>query len=160
MACVGLLLRLDIHHIPSHSYRRHGGALASNISVQWIRVFFQCRNGLLVGRRDACWWVLSGWSPGRRVGPGDAARHRCPPSCLWPVVLLWVSALVHPCLAILEVSISCHQCWPYKGLRRLAPFVGHSRNNGAEVGRRYHRWKLHADVMGGRMESWALLSWH
>ena len=103
---------------------------------------------------------MSGWLPGRRVGLGNAAICRCPSSRLWLVVSLWVSALVCPCPAILGVSISCRRCWPYKGLQKLALFVGHPRNGGAEVGRRSHRWELGAGVMGGRMEDWALLSWH
>ena len=159
MACVGLLLRLGIHRIPSRSCRCHGEALANSISVQRVCVFFQCRSALLVGCCDACWWVLSGWFPGRRVSPCGAGHLRYPASP-WLVVPLWVSAPVRPRSAVLVVSISCRQCWPYKDLRRLALFVGHPRNGGAEVRRRSHRWELGASVMGGRMENWALLSWH
>ena len=159
MACVGLLSRLGIHRIPSRSRRRHGGALASSISVQQVLVFSQCRSGLLVDRHDACWWVLSGWFPGRRVSPCGAG-HLWYPASPWLVVPLWVSAPVHPCSAVPVVSISCRQCWSCKDLRRLALFVGHPRNGGAEVRRRSHRWKLGTDVMGGRMEGWALLSWY
>ena len=159
MAYVGLLLRLGIYCIPSHSRWRHGGALASSISVQRVFIFFWCQSCLLVDRRDACWWVLSGWFPGRRVSPCGAGHLRYPASP-WLVVPLWVSAPVRPRSAVLVVSISCRQCWPYKDLRRLALFVGHPRNGGAEVRRRSHRWELGADVMGGRIKGWALLSWH
>ena len=113
-----------------------------------------------MGRCDACWWILSGWFPGYKIVPGDATRHWCPPSCLWPVVLLWVSALVCLRPAILGISISCRQYWPYKGLRRLALFVDHPRNSGAEIKCRSHSWKLDADVMGRKIEGWALLSWY
>ena len=160
MACVGLLSRLDIHRIPSRSRRRYSGALNSCISIQQVRAFSQCRSGLLVGRCDAYWWVLSGWFPRRRVGLGDTTHSQCPPSCPWSVVPLWVSALVCPCSAILRVSILCRRCWPYKSLWRLALFIGHSKNGGVAVEPRSHRWELGADVMGGRIESWALLSWH
>ena len=159
MACVGLLSRLGIYRIPSRSRRRHGGVLASSISVQQVLVFSRCRSGLLVDRRDACWWVLSGWFPGRRVSPCGAGHLRYPASP-WLVVPLWVSAPVRPRSAVLIVSISCRRCWPCKDLRRLALFVGHPKNGGAKVGRRSHRWELGAGVMGRRVEDWALLSWH
>ena len=157
MACVGLFSKLGISRIPSCSCQRHGGVLASGISVQQVLVFFWCQSGLLVDYRDACWWVLSGWFSGRRVSPGGAGHLRYPASP-WLVVPLWVSAPVRPCSTVLVVSISCRQCWPCKNLRRLALFVSHLRNGGAEVGRRFHRWELDAGVMGGRIEDWALLS--
>ena len=160
MAYVRLLSRLGIYCIVSRSRQRHGGALASNISVQQIRMFFQCQSGLLVGCCDVCWWVLSGWFPGRRVDLGDAARRWYLSSRLWPVFLFWVSAFIYLCLTFLGISILCRQCWLYKGLRRPAPFLGHSRNSGAEVRRRSHRWKLGADVRRRKIEGWALLSWH
>ena len=158
MACVGLLSRLGIYRILSRSCWCHGGALASSISVQQVRVFSRCRSALLVGRRDACWWVLSGWFPGHRVGPGDAARRRCPPSHLYPVVPLWAFGLA--CLPpwVPIASISCPQCWLYKDLRKLALLVGHSRNDGVEVRRKSHKWKLDADTM--TQKGWDLLSWH
>ena len=159
MVCVGLLLRLDIYCILLHSCRRHGGALASSISVQQVLVFSWCRSGLLVDCRDACWWVLSGWFPGRRVSPCGAGHLRYPASP-WLVVPLWVSAPVCPRSAVPVVSISCRQYWPCKDLRRLALFVGHPRNGGAEVKHRSYKWELGVNVMEGKMESWALLSWH
>ena len=152
MACVGQFLRLGIHRIPSHSCWRHGGVLANSISVQQVLVFSWCQRGLVVDCRNTCWWVLSRWFPGRRVSPGSA-RHLWYPASPWLVVPLWVSAPVRPRSAVLVVSISCRQCWPYKDFWRLALFVGHLRNGGAEVGRRFHRWKLGADVIRGRMES-------
>ena len=151
MACVGLLLRLGIHRIPSHSCRRHGGALASSISVQRVLMFFWCQSGLLVDCCDACWWVLSGWFPGRKVSPGGV-RHLWYPASPWLVVPLWVSAPVRPRSAVPVVSISCRRCWPCKDLRRLAPLVGHPSNGGDEVGHRSQRWRLGAGVMEGKME--------
>ena len=158
IAYVKLLSRLGIHCIPSRSCQRHGGALASSIFVQQIHIFFWCQNGLLVDRRNACWWVLFGWFLGRKVGPDNAARRRCSFSCPWPVVLLWFSALVYFRPAILGLSISCYQCWPYKGLRRLVFLIGHPKKGGAWVESRSYRWELGADMMEGKMESWALLS--
>ena len=160
MACDRLFLRLDIHRILLRSCRRYSGVLASSISVQQVCIFSQCWNGLLVGCHDACWWILSGWFSRYRVGLDDAACRWYPPSRPWPVVLLLVSTLVCLCPAILRVSISCRQCWPYKVFWRLALFIGYFKTSGAEVGHRFHRWKLSADVMEKRMESWALLSWH
>ena len=103
---------------------------------------------------------MSAWFPGRRVGPGDGARRWYPPSCPWPVVPLWILVLVCLGLAILRVSISCRRCWPWKSFWRLAPFVGHPKNGGAKVRRRFHKWERGTDVMRGRIENWALLSWH
>ena len=160
MACVGLLFKLGIHCTPSRSCQCHGGALATSISVQRVYMFFWWQSGLLVGHRDACLWVLSGWFPRCRVISGNAARRQCPPSLLWLVVPLWVSVLVHSHSAIFEVSILCCQCWFYKSFQRLALFVGHPRNSGAGVKHKSHRWKLGVDVMGERMKSWALPSWH
>ena len=160
MACVGLFLRLDIHCTSSRSCRRHGGALTSSISVQQVCVFSWCQSGLLVGCRDACWWVLSRWSPRRRVSPDDAARRQCLPSLPWLVVPLWISVPVCPHPAILGVSILYRRCWPYKGPQRLVLFVSHPRNGGAGIEHRSHRWELGADVIRGKMEGWALLSWH
>ena len=138
MACVGLLSRLGIHRIPSRSRRRHGGALASSISVQQVLVFFQCRSGLLVDCCDACWLVLSGWFPGRKVSLGGARYLRYPANP-WLIVPLWVSAPVCSCSAVPIVSISCRQCWPCKDLWRLTLFIGHRKNSRAEVGHRSHR---------------------
>ena len=157
MACVRLLSRLGIYRIPSHSCWRHGRALASSIFVQQVLIFSQCQSSLLVDCCDACWWVLSGWFPGRKVSPGGA-RYLQYPTSPWLVVLLWVFAPVGPRSAIPIVSISCRQCWLCKNFRRLAFFIGHPRNSGAKVRHRSHRWKLSASVMGERMEDWALLS--
>ena len=103
---------------------------------------------------------MSRWFLVHRVDPGDAARRQCFLSRPWPVVPLWVSMLVCPRPAILRISISCRQCWPYKGFWRLALFVGYPKHGGAEVRHRSHRSELGRDVMGGRMESWALQNWH
>ena len=122
-------------------------------------MFSWCLNGLPVDCRNACWWILSIWFLGRRVSPDDA-RHFQYPASPWPVVPLWISAPVCPCSAILVVSISCYQYWPCKDFWRLAFFIGYSKNGGAEIKRRFHRWELGANVMGERVENWALLSWH
>ena len=159
MACVGLFSRLGIYHIPSSSCRRHGGALASSISMQQALVFFWCRSGLLVDRRDAYWWVLSGWFLGRRVNLGGI-EHLQYPASSWLVIPLWVFPPVCPCSAAPVVSISYRQCWPSKNLWRLALFADHPRNRRAEVRRRFHRWKLGAGVMRGKIEDSALLNWH
>ena len=123
-------------------------------------MFSQYQNSLLVDCHYTCWWILSGWFPGHKVSPSDAICHWYLLSRFWLIVWFWVSALVCFCPTILRVSISCRQCWPYKGLWRLALFVGHPKNGGAEIGRKSHRQELGADVMGGRIESWTLLSWH
>ena len=67
---------------------------------------------------------------------------------------------VYPHLAILGVSISCRQYWPYKGFWKLALIISHPRNSGAGVGYRSYRCKLGADMMREKMEGEALLSWH
>ena len=156
MAYVGLFSRLSIHRIPSRSRWYHGRALANSISMQQVCVFSQCQSGLLVGRRDACWWVLSGWFPGCRIGPGDAACRWYLPSRFWPVVLLWAFGLARLSPKVLAASILCPRCWLYKDLRRLAPLVGHSRNDGVEVGRKFHRWGL--DIGAMAQKGWDLLS--
>ena len=158
MACVGLFSRLGIYCIPLHSCRCYGGALASSISVQQVCMFSQCRNGLLVGRCDACWWVLSRWFPKCRIGPGDAARHWCFSSHLWLIVPLWAFGLVCLLPGVPIALISCSQCWLYKDFWRLALFVSHSKNDRVEVKRRSHRWGLDAGAM--TQKSWNFLSWH
>ena len=152
MACVRLLSRLGIYYNPLHSYQCHGGASANSISVQQVYMFFWCQSGLLVDCRDAYWWILSEWFPGRKVSPSNAAYRRCLPSRLWLVVLLWVSAPIYFRPTIFRVLISCRQCWPYKGLQRLVPYISHLKNGKAEVRRRSHRWELGADVMGEKIE--------
>ena len=138
MACVELLSRLGIYCIFSYSYQRHGKTLANSISVQQILIFSWCQSSLLVDHCDTCWWILSGWFLGRRVSFG-VAKHLWYPANLWLVVLFWVFASVCPHSAALVVSISCRQCWSYKNLWRLAPFVGHLKNGGAEVEYKSHR---------------------
>ena len=159
MACVGLLSKLGIYCIPSRSRWCPSGALASNISVQQVLVFSQCQSGLLVDCCDACWWVLFGWFPRRKVSLSDAG-HLWYSASPWLVVLLWVFAPVCLCSAVSVISISCRQYWSCKNLWKLALFIGHPKNGGAEVGRRSHRWKLGAGVMRKKIEDWALLSWH
>ena len=158
-ACVGPLLRLGIYCIPSHSCQCHGRALTSNIFIQQVLIFFWCQSGLLLDCCDAYWWVLSRWFPERRINPGGAG-HLWYPASPWLVVLLWVFAPIYPCSIASVVSILYCQCWPCKNFWRLALFVGHPKNSGAEIRRRSHKWELSASVIGKRMENWALLSWH
>ena len=102
---------------------------------------------------------MSRWFPGRRVSFGGAEYLLYPVSS-WLVVLLWVSAPDCLCFVALVVSISCCQCWLYKNFQRLALFVGHLKNSGAEVGYKSHRWELGIDMIGRKIENWDLLSWY
>ena len=156
----GLLSRPGIRRIPSRSPRHHGGALASSISGQQVLVFSRSQNDLLVGRRDACWWALSGWFPGRRGGLGGIARRWGPPNLR--SVPSWSSGLacLRPAVCIASVSYLRQ----HRAILGLALFVDPAKIVGAGVKRRSHRWKLGAGVMGGRMKmrpkNWVLLSWH
>ena len=109
-------------------------------------------------RRDAYWWVLFGWFPGYRIGPGDIARHQYFLSYLWPVVPLLAFRLAYLPFEVSAASISCPQCWIYKDFWRLAPLIGHSKNDVVQVGHKSYRWGL--DVSAMAQKSWALLSWH
>ena len=120
-ACVWLLSRPDSRHTLWCSSRRPGGESPNSTSKRWVRVFFWCRNGLPADHRDGDWSAPLEWFRERMVGLGGTAPRQCPPSL--------PSALLLPCWfswpdctppTVPVASVSYHQCWLCRGLRRLA----------------------------------------
>ena len=151
MACIRLLSRLNIYHIPLRSCWHHSGALASNISVQQVFVFFWCQSDLHINCCDACWWILFRWFLRHKKSLGGA-KYLWYSASPWLVVLLWIFAPIYSCFVALVVLTSCRQYWPCKNFQRLALFVGHFKNGRAEVRRRSYRWKLCVNVMRRKIE--------
>ena len=160
MAYIGLLLRQSINCILLHNYWHYSRVLVSSISMQQVYVFFWYQSNSSRDCRDAYKWVLSGDFLGYKVSFGNATNHWYPSSYSWVVDLLLISMLICPYPAILRVSSSCRQYWSYKGLWKIVFLINYLGNSGAEVEHRFHRWKFDIDAIEGKIEGWALFSWH
>ena len=59
MACIRLFVKPNICQMFLYNLWRYDIALANNIFMQQVLVFFWCQNDLLVDYYNACWWALS-----------------------------------------------------------------------------------------------------